>query len=335
MRPAEAADVAALRGFPTRLAGRNKNTIRFATAVFGAAPTLAAARLVRRFLQNIIYWRLVPPLRILVRSDVDWDRMSDAAFVAQDDDKRPLFHIHGALRRDVLDVWRRSFPIDFFVYRGLVRRIAQQTLERAGADAISFGFGDFSHWYGNDEDEIIAPIDDDDFYSPRLREVRDAFTPNTDIVVWTHARVGFLDLSPIRSCQLIPVPVLCTNNWAVRKSFMRRVFDVDEAMQVFAHHRKGNNLIARKLGLPAWTPQAVGLTFLFHRRVRLVEQVYAAYNEHPGSIAFLARLLHESEGGASKLSALDLNTRAFLPEGISDLESSIRALEGALHRASS
>src|SRR5450432_630473 len=108
--------------------------------------------------------------RILVVTDVEWASMTDATFASQDDPTRPLAFLEIAKRHDLPRIFLEAFGVDFFRYRGELRRIAQASLERIPGARLSIGFEDFDRWFYDDDDEFIFPIDDDDLYHPRLVE---------------------------------------------------------------------------------------------------------------------------------------------------------------------
>ena len=113
-----------------------------------------------------------PAVRILVRPDIDWRQMDRDQFLSQSDPTRPLPFI----RPRVLDLWDRAFGTDFFSYRAQLQDLAYGTFATAGADSISRGFGDFDAWWDDPDEQIVVPMDDDDFLmvasGPRPRVLR-------------------------------------------------------------------------------------------------------------------------------------------------------------------
>ena len=115
-------------------------------------------------------------LRILVRTDTDWSRMDEQRFVAQGDAALPLLFIRGSAKRGVLDIWNAAFGMTFFEYRARLQRIAFDCLSANPTAIISRGLHDLESWLYAPDDEIIAPIDDDDLYRPDLSSIVNSFT---------------------------------------------------------------------------------------------------------------------------------------------------------------
>jgi hypothetical protein len=268
------------------------------------------------------------PLRILVRSNTDWRRLDRATFALQSEPTIPLHLIKFAAEHDLLSLWDAVFPLDFFEYRARLQHISKESFVRACPTAISYGFDDFDEWFDGTDEEIIVPTDDDDFFSPKLPEIVSAFGPDTNIVVWPFSRFGYLYEGPKRACQIHVMLLLNSNNWAIRKSYLKRHFNRDTVIRMLAHHPTANEAVADQLDLPDWTPTFMGLRMLFHPSMRLLEGHYSLYNMHPGSIYFL-QLILRSDNPIESLRQLDLETPVYLPKQVRDVEAYVRAAESA------
>jgi len=266
------------------------------------------------------------PVRILVRTNVDWRALSYENYAEQHDDTRPIMRIRATTRLGVTDLWKRVFDVDFFEYRRQLQQIGYESVRAADADCVSIGFDDFDDWYPGSQDEIIATIDDDDFFRPPLRELRGMFREDVDVVLWPQARLGFLTESSSRQIDMWPFRHILQTNCALRKSFLQRHFSPPDVTQMLAHHPVANERVAEVLNDGASTSGLLNFTHLDAARVRLIEPCYGLYNVHVGSVAFLHRALQTSDPVAY-MERLELGGRVEVPDELQAFEPYVRAFE--------
>ena len=194
----------------------------------------------------------------------------------------------------MLDLWDRAFGTDFFSYRAQLQDLAYGTFAAAGADAISRGFGDFDAWWDDPDEQIVVPMDDDDFLMGPLRDLVPAFTQEVDVALWPRAALALQDdgtmgwQSPILYC------IFATNS-ALRLSFLRRHFTRDEAVEILADHSLANERIADVLGVHHDDIAMPGFRRLKHPRVSLLPKWYSLKNGHVGSIQLLKQTLQRPD----------------------------------------
>ena len=266
------------------------------------------------------------PVRILVRTDVDWRAMSDEDFGNQDDETRPMMFIRPTARRGVMDLWRQVFDVDFFEYRQQLQQLGHESVCAAGADNVSIGFGDFGDWYPTSQDEIILAIDDDDFFRPPIQELREAFRDDVDVVLWPQARLGFLAGASSPRFDMFPLRHILPTNCALRKSFLQRHFSQAEVKDALAHHRVANERVAEVVNEPPSEIGAHNLALLNAASVQRIEPCYGLHNRHVGSIYLLHQALRAPDPLAY-MEELELGGRVDVPEELLAFEPYIRAFE--------
>ena len=185
------------------------------------------------------------PVRILVRTDIDWRRMERTDFLNQSDPTRPLAFISSA----PLDLWERAFDVDFFSYRAQLQDLAYATFREAGADSMTVGFSDFESWWASSEEEIIVPIDDDDLLLGPLSFLTYEFTDDVDVALWPRATI-VLEEDGSMGWRCPETRCIFATNSALRKSFLRRRFHRDEVVKILADHALANDRIGEVLGVP-------------------------------------------------------------------------------------
>lgn len=266
------------------------------------------------------------PIRIVVRTNVDWRSMSDESFASQDDPNLPVARIRAVDKGGVLDLWRGSFAISFFEYRHRLREVALESLRNAGADHLTLGLEHFEEWYSTDQDEILVCIDDDDFMGPSMDEVRKMFTEDTDVLIWPQGRWGFAPGSSVRSFHVAPLPIIGPVNAALRKSYLQRILEPSEVPYLLAHHRVTNSTIAEAIGADTADTALLDAVMLTGAGIRNGVGVHGMYNVHVGSVAFLHDALRTPDP-ARYLGELDLGNPSEIPVAFEDFEPYIRAFE--------
>jgi hypothetical protein len=234
--------------------------------------------------------------RIFVRTNVNWSAMDAEAFASQADPTRPLPFINGAVTHDLPGAFRDAFHVDFFRYRAAIRQIAQSSLERVQGARRSFGFDDFDAWFYDERDELVFPIDDDDLFHPELARAVDRVAGDTCIVVWDSVQAGFLDHDTTPGCRRYVWPALFSNNWGVRKSFLRKAFDAPTCRRFLADHLFAQECMVRQLDVSLdWMPDGAFRSFapLAKPGVVLLADCYSLNYFHVGSACFFGALVEQ------------------------------------------
>lgn len=265
------------------------------------------------------------PIRILVRTNIDWAAMTEEQFVAQQDPHRPINWIRATGQQGIFEHWNTAFDITFFEYRRRLQEIALQSARAAEPDVLTLGLDDFDDWFDDGDDELIVAMDDDDFVGVDVRTAADHVTDETNIVIWPHVHVGFIDGTNERTESWAPFRQLLPLNSAIRKSYLAENFDREDVKMMLAHHPIGNRIIAEQLGIAASDTKGT-LTELDHPSVALIGSVHGLYNVHVGSIFFLQGILRSPDPVAA-LRALELTAPIELPVHIAAFEPYVRAFE--------
>lgn len=231
--------------------------------------------------------------RILVLTNVDWAKMNPTVFAGQSDPTKPLMFIENAKRHDLPSTFREAFGVSYFQYRRALRGIGERCLRSVANMRLSIGFGDFDEWFDDEEDEFIFPIDDDDFYHPDLARTLSFANDDTIVLLWDLVQVGFLDDGPVPKYLRQPLPTLLPNNWAIRKSFLRKHFDRETCRNFLADHGQGQLMMVKHLGISYESipkgPMEVYAP-LAAAGVVLLSDCYSVYLVHPGSLTYFYKL---------------------------------------------
>ena len=240
-------------------------------------------------------------LRILVRTDVDWGSMDVERFAAQDDPTRPLLFIRHALERDLIPMFRRIYGMDYFEFRGAIQRLAASRLAAVAGARVSVGFADFETWFHDPSDELVCPVDDDDIFHPGLVARLHALAPETELVIWKHAAVGYAPTQTRAGVHRWNEHVLFSNNWGIDKAYLRRLLPPDEARLFLSCHRTAQSRMAGVYGIPERLDQGGFGHFveLEHERLRFLDEFLSLQLFHVGSLSGLwARSLQGADENA-------------------------------------
>jgi len=198
------------------------------------------------------------PVRIFCRTDIAWDSFARVDQSASQGLQlpRPVGAIPGWVkvleqveRSGVLDRWANTFTLDFFAFRAGLNRISQDNWASVEGARCSTGLADWRTWFDSDEDEMIYPIDDDDFFHPNLAETAPPPSDTTAVVFWPHAVYTYDEAgSPIVTTE--SARHLLSNNWGVRKSFLKREFSNSQSEKILMDHAYAAMNLGRVLGSP-------------------------------------------------------------------------------------
>lgn len=231
--------------------------------------------------------------RILVRTDVDWSSMTEESFASQVDPTRPLGFLAAATENDLPGTFREVFGVDFFRYRAEVRRIAEASLRNVRDVQVSTGFEGADAWFLDGEDEFIFPTDDDDFFRPDLARAVEHAAPGTRILLWDAVQAGLAPTDPNPVCRRVEWSALGSNNWAVRKSFLREQFP-DTWKEFLSDHEFAQRSMVRFLDVPLdYMPEGPMRSFapLLGEGVMVLSDCYSLNSLHIGSLQFFCWLL--------------------------------------------
>jgi hypothetical protein len=255
--------------------------------------------------------------------------MTPTAFAAQKDPTLPG-QVLSASGSEILEIWNRTFKVGFFEYRHLLQQIAAESLERVADADVTRGLADMHEWFDNAEEEVVFPIDDDDFFHPALTKAAEELAPEQDIVIFPQAVAGFKGGNARqRTVWLKELPLLLSNNWGVRKSFLRRHFDEQTARVILAQHPLANEKVAEHYGIVIERNRPQDLSPLLHQRVRILQTPLSVHNKHVGSAGFFNKVLRRPDAEAS-FRSLDLASPIVLPRYIEWAEPYLRRMEATL-----
>jgi hypothetical protein len=227
--------------------------------------------------------------------------------------------------KNILDSWDEIFGLDFFAFRSELDRISKANLASVHDATVTVGLQDFSSWYRTDEDEMIYPIDDDDYFHPGLASTAPEEEDATALVFWPHVQYTYLpNGSP--GLTTLPLQTLLTNNWGVRKSFLKRQFAEEDARQILSNHALAASEIASALGIerPA---QSAGWWAVPLRgdSIRFLSSSYGLSLKHVGSLLRLLRAVENDDVAA--LAGLHFAEAADVPGELAWAEPWIRQAE--------
>jgi hypothetical protein len=230
------------------------------------------------------------PIRILIRTNVDWASMDTESFGRQSDPTLPVGFIRRSVEHRHPEVFAEAFGVGYFRYRGELARIAREHISRVHHARVSVAFDDFEQWFLDDSEEFIFPTDDDDVFSPHLAEVMRGVEADTNVVLWSAVQAGYiavLDPSIPPGAVRYDFPILFSNNWGIRKSFLRSKFDMDGCKLFLSDHQVAQRRIAAHVGVVHDTPASeFPFVPLFSSEVARVDACYSVQLAHPGSLLF-------------------------------------------------
>jgi hypothetical protein len=255
------------------------------------------------------------PARVLVRTDVDYASMTASTFAAQEDPTRPLLFIRFATNARCLETFERVFGYGFFRLRAELRASAEDGLSLMRGVRKSVGFADFDAWFDDPEDELVFPIDDDDVFHPDLA-ARATLPADAAMVVWGWRALGVHPWGVQPALHHADGPILLSNNWGVRKSFLRSALSKDDARRFLADHATAQEAMVHHLGLASKTGWdgmfANAFTELRHPSVHFIEGAHSLQLLHPASLYLLA-LAAQTGDLETHLRALDVAHAVPLP----------------------
>lgn len=225
------------------------------------------------------------PIRIVVRTDTDWDSLTLESFSRQsglsDINRSPVRVVSNA---GMIQAWQEAYGIDYFMYRSTIRKRCESVLRSLG-HAVSVGV---DHALATGAEEILCPIDDDDLFSGSLGLIAPVFGSGVNLVLWKR-RTVFHGVERIER----NTPYLDTCNWAIRRSFLMSMGE--HARECLLNHMAANRLVHAALGIAPTSlfPGIPGMQLmtresaLVHESVINLDACYSWYYLHSGSISYL------------------------------------------------
>jgi len=279
------------------------------------------------------------PIRVLCRTDLDWGALarahgagadSGAASLPRPEDAYPkLFKMVDRLeQRDILQIWDRLFRVNLFAFRHELQRISLDNLRSVRDARLTIGFRDFEAWYEGDDDEMIYPIDDDDYFHPDLARTAPDEADETPFVFWLHMQYVYDKHTGSPMLQRAMLASLLSNNWGIRKSFLKKHFSTGVAKRVLADHSTAAVRLAEVFGLDR-PPGPLGWSKIDLRDspARFYPEAYGLGLKHVGSLLSLSAALRD--GDVAPLTRPRLGERVGVPDDLRWAEPWIRRAEAA------
>jgi hypothetical protein len=207
---------------------------------------------------------------IVMRSCPDYDKLDNQSFAHQFGKRFILSaELKACSENDVLKVWSKVFALPYLMYRKELAKIASSAHNATGLKTVR-GEEEFLPWYENtSSDDIVVPVDDDDWFRPDISRIAEQFDECTNLVYWR--KITFKNYN---SCKIYSSFRfrLASNNWAIRKSWLDQQ-GVDRAQSLIL----GSHVHAEKYVVANMNMQFV----------KGVDECWSIYNRHCGSLALL------------------------------------------------
>jgi hypothetical protein len=212
---------------------------------------------------------------IIVRSSPDYQKIRDKnCFRNQlSEPYKPKLELELLLNNNIFDVWNKFFSIDFFSYRKSIVEIAKDNLKNTDCKILK-EYTEYCRWYKYDtEDSILVPVDDDDWFSPQLKDIANHFDDQTDVVVWPE--VVFYSTTN-HYCNISKNYKFGSNNWAVKKSFLKKLDAKTARHLVLLSHKHTENFMKYNVS---------------ENRIKKLNNFYSVHIKHLGGLNFLKNLI--------------------------------------------
>ena len=234
--------------------------------------------------------------------------MTVSKFAAQSDPDSPLLFIRFVQDRDVFSLWDQVSQVSYFEFRKRIAEIARLNLEQVHGARIWNGLNDFAAWMSQDEDAWLVPVDDDDLFSPELVPALTSLPKSVNVVHWpehaytfggSHAHGPYHTGSQNPQIQPTPNKVLWTNNWAVRKSFLKAHFRDSDIRRILTDHWFASVELGRLFDChPPKPPQPWYEFEISGPGTRLLPIALSLTVYHPASLFFLWNVLQTDQPAA-------------------------------------
>lgn len=237
---------------------------------------------------------------IVVRSSPDYKNLTNENFRAQlNQPYKPKTELNILISNGVLDIWNKTFRINYIYFRYQVHQIAKLSLQNTNCQII-WGYKEFVEWYTNNkEDCIIVPVDDDDWFSPEIIELPKCFESNENLVIW---KKSILHSITTFRYEVIQEYNMGSNNWALKFSYLKSLPDTVARHLVLLSHKHSQEYFKHNL---------------LKSKIKYVENYLSLHVRHPSSLSFIRQKIDEADFSkqlkqiASKKPILPLNNLDF------------------------
>ena len=132
-----------------------------------------------------------------------------------------------------IKLWNKRMDIDYFQYRASLKKIAQSTIEKY---KICYNFEELC---SVDDDDIICPTDDDDWFRNDLEEKLPQYIKNAECVLWDQIVHTIPVFSPHRWYN--HHNDVGSNNYAIKAKFLKSLSS-DTQWTILNRHDKFNKI---------------------------------------------------------------------------------------------
>lgn len=206
---------------------------------------------------------------IVVRSCPDYSKINLATFLNQlNDPYKPHAELKEIMEHSVIETWNNFFAMDFFSYRQEVASIARHNLNNIKCRIVK-GFAEFGHWLALKEDEVVVPVDDDDWFSPDIINLGTSFREQDNLVCWNKSTFKTFNRSKFYLSKGFR---LASNNWAVRKSWLQSLNTKTAYDFILGSHRHSQTYVEHNLSKD---------------KINVLDANLSVYVRHLGSLVLL------------------------------------------------
>jgi len=171
---------------------------------------------------------------ICVRTDVDWGKITADNFYDQPQEYRPS--LESAKSYNIVEHWDKNFELSYGQFRKSLRNIAGDCLTKVKGFEIVTGIENIDPILNSDEEVILAPIDDDDWFAPNLNKMARWFYSPIPVLAWEHTLLHKGQFKTHKPTTRKKDLLLWSNNFMVRKSFLLSEFGLERTKILLAHH---------------------------------------------------------------------------------------------------
>ena len=195
----------------------------------------------------------------------------------------------------VIRLWDELFSISYFKFREELNLLARTNWQDIpGNMEIIEGLDQFCRLVDSGQDAVIIPVDDDDWFSPRLDKVIPKITKSTAWIAWNDGlfSTGFQDQHPVDSTRLkfdrdrlfkvrhnlrenSPEAVSKTNSIAFRLSALPADLARETVLENMRYHARVGPMLSKPGtgGLPVNFTPVTGHYSLINRNMASITQI--------------------------------------------------------------
>ena len=212
---------------------------------------------------------------LFVRQDVDWNKLSRQQFYMQDSSS-PVWKI---LKSEIslLEFWDSLFSIPFLDFRSQMKSMAQQQNSLTRCQIIR-GEKELKKEMDKTNDAYILPVDDDDFFSPEIKQLEE-LSENSGVVLWPE---GWLLGSKAYRTRP-PRRGVGTNAYAIKKSMLKEKIPKNKWHYLLRYH-----------GVVSRTICPDGTTQDFLNQATHIDKPLSVSNRHIGTITLWQNTIYQN-----------------------------------------